>query len=269
MVDELLYSDKIIWKGIKYLLIILLSPAKTMNFQDSLPNDTDKTEPYFLARAKYLNNILRSYDTVQLRNIMKISNKLVPRVTNMISGFSGDGGKGRQAIYAYRGAVFQALDSLTLNKDQLYFAQDHIRILSGLYGVLKAFDSIEEYRLDMKTVLKTDRSDNLYKYWNNSLTNYFCSTYKNETIINLASSEYSKVIKFSKFSANIIDISFAELSDNQLKSPPMYSKIARGRLAGYILRNLITDTEKIKKFNLDNYSFNKKYSNDKQFIFTR
>ncbi len=250
-------------------MIILLSPAKTMNLVDAIPNKYPIHKPFFYKNANNLINLLKNMESDDLKHVMNLSEKLLLKVQLILNNFSGDLQNSRQAIFAYRGAVFKGLDSLSLNKKQIQFSQNKIRILSGLYGVLKPLDGIEEYRLDMKTILKTIHSNNLYNYWNELITNYFSIYTNKEFLINLASNEYSKVINFSKLKASKIDIAFGEISNKKIKYPPMYSKMARGKMAGYIVRKMISSPEKLKKFNLDGYTFNSEYSNSNYFLFTR
>lgn len=240
-----------------------------MNFHDPIPSGFDKFEPFFNKDAIYLNSILRNLDKESLKNSMKLSDNLLPHVENIIDNFTGKYQQGRQAVFAYRGAVFKAMNSINFNNNQVIFTQKNLRILSGQYGVLKPLDCIEEYRLDMKTALKTKYSSNMYEYWTQSITNYFKIFNKNKIIINLASNEYSKIIKFSEIKSTIINFSFGEITNNEIKYPPMYSKIARGKMTGYILRNFLTETDQIKNFDTDNYKFNSRLSNKNHYIFTR
>ena len=240
-----------------------------MNFTDPVPGDIPMTNPCFRNNANNLNQFLRKLSNSSLKNKMNLSDKLVSNVQRMINSFTGEQEYGRHAVFAYRGAVFKGLDALSLNTRQLRFTQNHFRILSALYGVLKPFDSIEEYRLDMKTQFKTSEATNLYDYWRKPLTEYFSRIENPKFIVNLASTEFSRMINFTMHKTRVIDISFGELSDGSIKSPPMYSKMARGSLAGYIIRNLITEPEKIKSFDIDGYTFNIELSNDSKFVFTR
>lgn len=240
-----------------------------MNFADPVPGNIIMSRPFFRDNAVNLNHYLRELDSDVLKKTMRISDKLVGKVHKTIHSFTGNQEHGRHAVFAYRGAVFKSLDALSLDKKHLLFAQDHIRIISALYGVLKPFDSIEEYRLDMKTPLRTSEASNLYDYWQKPLIDYFSRIETPKIIINLASTEFSKTIDFSILKIRVIDISFGELADSSIKSPPMYSKMARGTLTGYIIRNLITEPEKIKKFDSDGYTFNTKLSKDSKFVFTR
>ena len=240
-----------------------------MNFADPVPEGIPITNPRFMNNANNLNKLLRDLSDSSLKTRMNLSDKLLTKVRQMIDSLTGKEEYGRQALFAYRGAVFKEIDSISLNKSQLSFTQNHFRILSALYGVLQPFDSIEEYRLDMKTKLQTSETSNLYDYWKRPLTDYFNGIENSKIIVNLASAEFSRMINFSLLKTRAIDIVFGEMKGNILKSPPMYSKMARGKLAGYIIRQKITKPEQIKLFNLDGYTFNMEFSSDIKFVFTR
>jgi len=250
-------------------LIILLSPAKTMNFVDPIPSSFNIEKPIFNNNSILLNDTLRNIDEKLLKQKMNLSDKLLPGVTNLIHNFTGNYKNGRQSIFAYRGAVYKAINSLTFNEKQMAFAQNHLRILSGLYGVLKPLDGIEEYRLEMKTKLHIKNSSSIADYWKDILTNYFRTFENSDVIINLASNEYSKIIDFSKINVPVINISFGEIINNTIKYPPMYSKMARGEMAGFIVRNFLKFPEHLKGFNINNYSYNNKLSSVDNYIFTR
>lgn len=238
-----------------------------MNFLDQIPTDFEISRPFFDEKAFYLNTLLKNTDKNFLKQIMGLSDKLLPQVVNTIRNFSGCSDNTRQAIFAYRGAVYKAINANSFDIKQMDFAQNHLRIISGLYGMLKPLDGIEEYRLEMKT--KLFDTSNLYGYWKDLITNYLTTMDNSQVIINLASNEYSRVIDFSKINLPVIDFYFGEITENQIKFPPMYSKIARGKMSGYIIRNLLTEPEKIKNFNIDNYCFDSKLSTKNKFIFTR
>jgi len=249
-------------------LLLLLSPAKTMNFTDKIPMVGNNSEPVFLKQAIFLNKILLQMDSSNLKNALQLSDKQLLPVIDSIKMFCSDNIK-RQAIYAYRGAVYKAIDSLSLNGNQIKFAQNHIRILSGLYGILKPLDLIQQYRLDMKSKIKIPNTTNLYQYWKNIISDYILKDNPYKTLVNLSSREFSKMVDFTIQKVRIIDISFSEINNNILTSPPMYSKIARGKMTGFIIRNFLTVPEEIKKYNLDGYSFNNYLSSDNSYIFTR
>ena len=248
---------------------IILSPAKTMDFSKPIGTKVPKTFPFFIQNSKRINKRLRELDSDILKNNMNLSDSLLLKVQELINNYTGKKENGRQAFFAYQGAVFKGIDVYSLKLDHLNFAQKYFRILSAQYGILKPLDLIEEYRLDLKTKLKIADFTNLYKYWENPFLDYFSNTEKTELIINLSSAEFSKAINFSKLNSKVINIIFGELHADKYKSPPMYSKMARGRMAGFIIRNYIIKPEDIKSFNHDGYKFNKNFSNKGNFVFTR
>ncbi len=240
-----------------------------MNFLDSIPSGFEKSKPLYNENAIFLNRILKDIDENLIKNIMNLSDKMLPGIIKNIMEFSDKNKLIRQAIFAYRGAVFKGIDAFSFNKKQMVYAQDHLKILSGMYGVLKPLDEIQEYRLEMKTSLKTIDATNIYAYWKNIITNYFETLDRTQIIINLASNEYSKVIDFSRLKASLINIYFGENTNNRIKSPPMYSKMARGKMTGYIIRNSLKTPEQIKDFHIDNYRFNPIVSDSNNYVFTR
>jgi len=240
-----------------------------MNFKDSVSVKIPESVPFFYQSSIKLNKYLRELDSADLKKNMNLSDNLFVKVQKIISNFTGKTGNGRQAIFAYQGAVFKGIDVPSLSMTHLEFAQSYLRIISAQYGILRPYDLIEEYRLDFKTKFKTNKYNSLYDYWEIPFMEYFTNTETKNPILNLSSFEFSKAINFKKSKTRIIDIVFGEKHDNTYKSPPMYSKIARGKMAGYIIRNFITDSEKIKRFNLDGYKYNGTLSIDNKLIFTR
>jgi uncharacterized protein len=250
-------------------VLIILSPAKTMNFTDTILTKIKETEPVYSAQAGMLINILKNFDTCKLQKSMNLSDKLLSHVSEIIKNFSFGKINTRPAVFAYNGAVFNAIDFFSLNTSELDFAQKNIRILSALYGVLKISDKIEEYRLDMKTKIEFKKFTNLYQFWDSTINSYFSAYNKSEPILNLASNEFRKMINFKYLNKKVIDFTFYEDKNEKLSSPATYSKIARGKITGYIIRNQINNPEAIKCFDADGYSYQKDLSNDSNFIFLR
>lgn len=240
-----------------------------MNFLDPVSDRVPGTIPFFKKYSIDINKDLRNYDSDTLKRNMNLSDNLLIKVEKIITNFTGKKENGRQAIFTYKGAVFKGIDIPSLNIDNLQFAQNYFRIISAHYGILKPFDLIEEYRLDFKANFKTLDFSSLYNYWKKPFIDYFSITEKPDLIINLLSAEFSKAITFKKLNIKVINLIFGEIDNNTYKSPPMYSKMARGRMAGFIIREFITKPEDLKNFNLDGYRFNKEFSNDNKFVFTR
>lgn len=237
---------------------IILSPSKTLEFETAaqLPAHT---QPKFLAESVQLNAQMRKFSPEQLAKLMSISEKLAnlnhERFQNWQTPFTPANAK--QCIFAFKGDVYEGLDAESLTAKDIDFAQEHLRILSGLYGLLRPLDLIQAYRLEMGTKLKPS----LYAFWGDKLTNEI----GDELVINLASVEYFSAIK----PQNLLNVEFKESKGNQLKIVGIFAKKARGLMARYMIKNRITAPEKIKKFNVAGYEFREDLSNDKNFIFAR
>ena len=250
---------------------ILLSPAKSLDYKSELP--TSKiSEGRFLNEAQYLNNILKKKSPKDLSDLMGISSSLgeinYQRNNSWSLPFSSK--NARQSIYAFSGDVYRGLDSYTIEEDKIDFMQNSVRIISGLYGLLKPLDLIQPYRLEMGTKMPVDNNKNLYEYWRQKITSQLNNELDdNEPVLNLASNEYfkaidSKVVKSTVYSAN-----FKQLKNGEYKTIAIFSKKARGMMTRFIIDNNITDLSDLKSFNYDGYLFHESLSNEKEFIFTR
>lgn len=254
-------------------MLIVISPAKTLDLQkryDNLP----MTEPRFLEKSKVIMEELSSYDVNSLEKLMKISNKLAVLNKERNDSWTPNIKKAKQAILTFKGEVYRGMDAQSFTDAELFYANDHLRMLSGLYGSIRPFDGIKEYRLEMGTKIPIKGSKNLYEFWGNTIKNSIVEeirTHKNKVIINLASKEYFKVIEGIE---NLEDIKvitpvFKERRGEEYKIITLKAKNARGLMTRYILQNEIEDIEKIKEFNLDGYEYNEEMSNDSEFVFTR
>jgi cytoplasmic iron level regulating protein YaaA (DUF328/UPF0246 family) len=250
---------------------ILLSPAKSLDYKSVLP--TSKiSKACFLDEANYLNSILREKSPTELSNLMSISSNLgdlnYERNNSWQLPFSPE--NARQSIYAFSGDVYRGLDSYTIEESKIDFMQNSVRIISGLYGLLKPLDLIQPYRLEMGTKMPVDNNKNLYEYWRQKITSQLNNELDdNEPVLNLASNEYfkaidSKVVKSTVYSAN-----FKQLKNGEYKTIAIFSKKARGMMTRFIIDNNITDLSDLKSFNYDGYLFHESLSNEKEFIFTR
>lgn len=245
-------------------MIAIVSPSKTMK-EESV--DIKTTKPYFLEDAKILKEIMENYSKENLMDLMNISDKLGELNYDRFQNF--DNAETYPAIYLFRGDVFNGISQDSLNEDELEYLNDHLRILSGLYGVLKPLDHINPYRLEMGTKLKNKRGDNLYEFWGDKVKDYLEKEAKDNIVINLASKEYSKVIKEKEINLDVYDIDFKELRDGKYKIIAFYAKVARGEMARYMAANNCKNPEDLKNFNYSGYSFNKELSKEKNFVFTR
>jgi cytoplasmic iron level regulating protein YaaA (DUF328/UPF0246 family) len=254
-------------------MIVILSPAKTLDFNREIKT-SEYSEPIFKEKAHILIEELRKYSPNELASLMKLNEELSElnffryHDWNIEHSLSNS----RQAIIAFKGAVFQGLMAEDFSKNQLDFAQKHLRILSGLYGVLKPLDLIEAYRLEMGTKLKNTKGKDLYVFWRDLITDYFneeLGNHKDNFIINLASNEYFSVIDAYKLGSKVIAPVFKEYKQGRYKNITIYAKRARGLMARYIIENEIEDPEDLKNFEEEGYEYNESLSKDNQPVFTR
>lgn len=254
-------------------MIILLSPAKTLDFK-SHTKELNASHTRFNDKSQQLINKLSRSSIKGLRELMHISKDLA--VLNKERYESYDIEKieerGKEAMLAFNGGVYQGLDANTLSVSAFDYAQDHVRILSGLYGILRPLDKIQEYRLEMGTKLPIRRKKNLYEFWGEEPTvalNNDLSDIKSEIIFNAASNEYFKVVNKKKLNAQIIDVDFREMHNGELKFISFNAKKARGLITRFAIDNNILDYKDMRGFDYEHYSFNKSLSSDTKFVFTR
>ncbi len=255
-------------------MIILLSPAKSLNY-NSPASCSNFTIPHFKNEAIKLVSELKELTSADLKNIMKISDKLADlnceRFKNFSDKFAINNSK--QALLAFDGDVYKAIEVEKFDDSDFIFAQKNLRILSGLYGILKPLDLIQPYRLEMGTSFnKNFFVKNLYNFWGDKISEYLNLESKvggNESLINLASEEYFSVINSKKISSEIINIIFKEKKGNDYKIIGINAKKARGLMANFIIKNKITSYRDIKKFNSEKYFFSKDKSDNNNFVFIR
>ncbi|MCB9309348.1 MAG: peroxide stress protein YaaA [Lewinellaceae bacterium] len=252
-------------------MLILLSPSKTMLFDKELIENT--STPEFNEKAIVINKTLQKYSTRQLEKMMDISPKLASQTHEHIHQFSDPDHEESNSIYAYRGDVYSGLDALSFNHEDILYAQNHIRILSAYYGILKPLDRISPYRLEMKTKLKIGKTKDLYTYWKPLITKSIQESLRVNSygyIINLASQEYAKVVDFAKTNAQMIDVQFyEEVAQDKLKMVSVFSKRPRGLFAKWMIINKISDIADFVNFSEDGYAFSPAHSNSSQWIFIR
>ena len=253
-------------------MLMIISPAKTLDFEH--PSTSEHTIPDALERSQELINILNRMDSFELAELMKISMKLADlnaaRFRAWQMPFTPDNAK--QSLFAFRGDVYTGLDADTLKADDIAFTQKHLRILSGLYGLLRPLDLIQAYRLEMGTRLANERGANLYGFWDSLITKQLNQAIKEQEdnfLINLASNEYFKAVKVKELGAEIITPVFKEKRDSGYKIISFSAKKARGMMCRYIIDNKITEPDKLKEFDLDHYTFNEGLSSGNDWVFTR
>jgi cytoplasmic iron level regulating protein YaaA (DUF328/UPF0246 family) len=254
-------------------MIIVISPAKSQNFE-LLKNNYRYTQPIFKQQITKLINILKHYEIDEIEKLMKISPKLAQEVFDKHNSFDPKDyniSNSKAAIFTFNGDVYKGLDALSLDNKTINYAQDHLLMLSGLYGLIRPLDLIQAYRLEMGTKIKVDEKI-LYKYWHDKITNQlneFFAQQKNKTLINLASNEYSQAIDKKALNAKWLDIDFKENKNGTFKTIGIHAKKARGLMARYILENRIENIDDIKKFNVADYQFNPDLSKENLLCFTR
>jgi len=252
---------------------ILISPAKSLDFESNLPTKII-TKPYFVNEANNINSILKKKSPQDIQKLMTISEKLAELNWERNQKFSAqeiDKQINRAAIYAFNGDVYSGLDPYTLPEEKIDKMQSQIRILSGLYGVLRPLDQIQAYRLEMGTKISIGSNNNLYSFWKNKVTNQLKSELEErELILNLASKEYFSVIDTSLLSNTIISPEFKDFKNGKLKIISFYAKKARGLMARYLIDKDISDLEGIRLFSSEGYRYSEEESkNETSPVFIR
>ena len=249
-------------------MLIIISPAKSQDFTKTIKHDVTSTHE-FRDETWELVKQYRKLSQSQMQDLMKISNKLAKLNYQRYQDFSATYANAKPALHSFTGDVYDGIDVENYNIDDIHYAQEHLRIISGLYGLLRPMDLIQPYRLEMKT--KLINSDNLYQFWDNKITNSLYNTleqHKNKILINLASSEYSSAIKFAKLKKIVTPV-FKENKTGTYKIIGLFAKRARGMMANFIIKNHIDNVESLKTFNEDGYKFAPSMSNENEFIFIR
>ncbi|MEW7997005.1 MAG: peroxide stress protein YaaA [Candidatus Thiodiazotropha endolucinida] len=254
-------------------MLITISPAKTLDYETP-PVTTTHTKPAFLKQSRSLINNLRNYSAMDLAELMKLSMKLselnFDRYHDWKTPFTLKNAK--QAALAMKGDVYGGLDAETLDKEGFKFAQRHLRILSGLYGVLRPLDLMQPYRLEMGTKLPNERGKDLYAFWGEQITQAINKDLKaqgDDILINLASNEYFKSIKPKLIKGRIITPQFKEKKNGAYRMIGVFAKRARGLMSRYIIDNRLQDPQDVQGFDWDGYRFNKRLSKEDQWVFTR
>lgn len=254
-------------------MLIVISPAKTLDYESPLPSKKF-SQPQFLEESGKLIKVLKRLGPDDVQDLMHISTKLaelnVSRYLNWEQPFSPK--NARPAVFAFKGDVYAGLEAQKYETADLDFAQKHLRILSGLYGVLRPLDLIQPYRLEMGIGLKNSRGDSLYDFWGEQLGAAIVKALKGQKdnkLINLASNEYFKAIKGKTGDAEVITPVFKDYKNGQYKIISFFAKKARGLMSTYIIKNRVKDIAALIKFNDEGYRFSKKDSTDKELVFLR
>jgi hypothetical protein len=250
---------------------IIISPAKSLDFESKVPTSLH-TQPRFLEQSTKLNQKLKTLSKNKLADLMSISDDLASlnyeRNQTWQIPFSPENAK--QAIYAFTGEVFRGIDINTLDLKKLPLLQENLRILSGLYGLLKPLDLMQPYRLEMGTKLKVGTKENLYKFWGDTIANALNEELsEDELLINLASSEYFKVINQKVLKVPMITPVFKDFKNGQYKTIMTFAKKARGLMVRYIIDNKVQTIDELKNFNTEKYRFDESLSSKNELVFTR
>lgn len=254
-------------------MLALISPAKTLDYESALPTD-QHTLPRLLEHSQQLIDVSRKLSASEIASLMSVSEKIaqlnVERFRDWQPEFNFS--NARQAIFAFKGDVYTGLDAYDLSAQDLEFAQTHLRMLSGLYGLLRPLDLMMPYRLEMGTKLANARGHNLYEFWGDQITqlvNADLAQANSELLVNLASDEYYKSVKESKVKAEIIKPVFLDQKNGKYKVISFYAKKARGLMARYIIQNQLNRAEDLKSFNTDGYYFDAASSMKGELVFKR
>ncbi|NOX76818.1 MAG: peroxide stress protein YaaA [Gammaproteobacteria bacterium] len=254
-------------------MLIIISPAKTLDY--NTPSKIGAfTKPDYLNNSQKLISQLRRMQPHEIAGLMKVSDKIAKlnfdRFQTWDKEFTEKNAK--QCLLAFKGDVYTGLDAESFNLQDFNFAQKHLRILSGLYGLLRPLDLMQAYRLEMGTKLSTKRGNNLYAFWGSTITdglNAQLAKIKSDTVINLASNEYFKAVKSKELNAEIITPVFKELKHGNYKTIGIYAKKARGLMSRYIIQHRMNAPEDIKTFSEGGYMFSQKLSKGNAWVFVR
>jgi cytoplasmic iron level regulating protein YaaA (DUF328/UPF0246 family) len=254
-------------------MLTVISPAKTLDFETP-PGTRKSTQPQFLDRSAELVEDMQALNPEDIRGLMGVSENIAnmnhQRFMNWSQPFDLDNAK--QSILAFKGDVYGGLEAETLSSTELRFAQQHLRILSGLYGVLRPLDLMQPYRLEMGLKFANRGGKNLYEFWGGQLTgslNAQLKKIKSDVLVNLASNEYFKSVKPGELNAEIITPVFRDLKSGKYKIISFYAKKARGQMARYIIENGIEEPSALKRFKVDGYKYNGGQSTARELVFTR
>lgn len=254
-------------------MLALVSPAKTLDYTTALPTDT-YTQPRLLEQSQQLIDVCRKLSASEIASLMTVSEKIanlnVERFRDWNADF--DFSNARQALFAFKGDVYTGLDAYHLKDQDINFAQQHLRMLSGLYGLLRPLDLMMPYRLEMGTKLKNSRGHNLYEFWGSIITdqiNQDLAEIDAKVLVNLASDEYYKSVNEKKIKAEIVKPVFLDQKNGKYKVISFYAKKARGLMARYLIENKLNQVEQLKAFDSEGYYFDAESSSNKELVFKR
>jgi cytoplasmic iron level regulating protein YaaA (DUF328/UPF0246 family) len=254
-------------------MLMVISPAKTLDFET--PPTTERfTQPQYLDHSQELIEILRELTPAQIGELMHLSDKLsglnAARFGSWTPAFTPENAK--PALLAFKGDVYTGLQAETLSEAELTYAQDHLRMLSGLYGLLRPLDLMQPYRLEMGTKLANGRGKDLYAFWGTRISEWLneaLAEQGDDLLLNLASNEYFSAVKRSALNARIIDTEFKDLKNGQYKIISFYAKKARGMMSRFVISEKISTPDALKQFDVGGYRYNSEQSSATKLVFLR
>jgi len=250
---------------------LVLSPAKSLDYDSKIPT-TKNSEACFLNEADRLNKLLKKKSAKSLSKLMHISDNLgqLNYERNQEWNLPFNQENARPAVYAFSGDVYRGLDAYSIDTKKLETLQNTVRIISGLYGILKPLDLIKPYRLEMGTKFPVGKNKNLYEFWKKQVTQSLNEELgDDELFLNLASNEYFKAIDIKNLKVPVINVKFQEFKNGEYKTIAIFSKLARGLMTRYIIDTNAKTIEDIKGFDAENYRYTEALSTDKELVFTR
>ncbi|SDS87394.1 hypothetical protein SAMN05216421_2375 [Halopseudomonas xinjiangensis] len=254
-------------------MLMVISPAKTLDY-DSTPITDRFTQPRYLDDSQELIDVLKEKSPQDIAELMSLSDKLASLNVARYGSWEKKAteSNARQALLAFKGDVYTGLHVEDFSEDDLAFAQDHLRMLSGLYGVLRPLDLMQPYRLEMGTKLANPRGRDLYSFWGDRISeslNEDLASQGDDILVNLASQEYFNAVKPKALKARVIDTVFKDRKNGDYKIISFYAKKARGLMARYVIKERVTDPKGLKDFDLDGYRFDKTSSSADKLVFLR
>ena len=254
-------------------MLMIISPAKTLDYESPLTTDSYSI-PDYLENSAELIEIMKKKSSRDLVNMMQVSQKIAELNVERFKGWNLPFSpvNARQALLAFKGDVYTGLDTSTLSEDDFDYAQSHLRILSGLYGLLRPLDLIQPYRLEMGLKLNSKRTKTLYQFWGDKITEGLkplLEEMDTPVLVNLASNEYFKSVKSNKLKCRLITPEFRDLKNGKYKIIQFFAKKARGLMVRYAIDHSISKPEDLKKFDYDGYAFNSELSHSDNWVFSR
>lgn len=253
-------------------MLFLLSPAKTLDYSEASVEES--SQPRLKKDTNELVSILKEKGPDELEKLMNINRELALENANRYRAFkkSYTSHNSKPALLAFKGHVYHGMNASDFNDEELVYAQEHVRILSGLYGLLRPLDLMQPYRLEMGTRLHTERGKDLYTFWDDRITRLVNKDLKaqgDDVVVNLASREYFKSVREEKLKGKVVNISFKEFRDEGYKIVSVYAKMARGMMVHYAVKNRITSVEELKGFDYEGYSYQEELSGEEELVFVR